>query len=76
MTQPTQVPTTISLFNSEPSRDVPTRLARVRSLLDRALLDFTRAERSAVEGSNNKPLYRPEIRWSMVEQARRLLEDV
>ena len=65
-------PPTICL--SEPSAFFPedARTAMARCLLDRALLDFVRAERWA-DGSGNTPLYLPETRWEMVRTARQLL---
>lgn len=47
--------------------------AMARNLLDRALLDYGRAEREA-QGGGITALYRPEVRWEMVRTARQLLD--
>ena len=51
-----------------------TDLEHARKLLDKALEDYTRAERVA-QGSFAEPLYLPEVRWEMVRLARRMLGD-
>ena len=61
-------------FPSEPSAFFPrdAHIARARSLLDRAMADWARAEHWT-HGGGSEPLYRPEIRWEMVRAARQLL---
>lgn len=62
---------------SEPPAFLPAqrRRAMARVLLDRALADFRRAE-AHTQGSMAEPLYRPEVRWDMVQAARQLLDEM
>lgn len=70
----TEQPPTQQTYPSEPSAFFPqdARIVMARSLLDRAIADWVRAEHWT-RGGGSEPLYLPEVRWEMVRAARQLL---